>query len=787
MKRILFFIAFIPILNWGQEVSVSGKVSDNQDVIPGVNIIEKGTTNGASTDFNGNYEISVSSKDAVLVFSFIGFTSQEKTIGDQTTINVILLEDEQSLDEVVVRGFAGVIGKARKRTSNIQSTPESVTALNSEGIEKAGINNVGNFAKLVPNLKLNSSQSAGINFLTVRGIPQIRNADAPIAFVIDGVTIPDPSLLNQELFDLALIEVVKGPQGALYGKNAIGGAINIYSKEPVNKSKHNLTLGAGNGSAILAQFVSTGAIKKDKLFYRFSTQVQDFSGLLTNEYLDEKVDYETNFNLRAQIIARLSPKFKMTGTFQTMDVSAGAARYSVNPTGNIFVDGFPGGTLDPKPEKGNNIISHDESGKSDVNNLFGSLNMEYTLDKIKIQSITSYNYVDRSLSGDLDFTPFDDFTQGETAETKTFNQEVRFNNVGSESKLNWQAGGFYQNIEKPFFQDGLSRDFTDFELYYGVAADVINTTKTFALFGFAEYKITDKFTAAVGLRYDDDTFEQQDNLANENSERTNSIIQPKASLSYQATESALIYANYGRGYRTGGFNPALTDRFNRGFDDEITDNYEVGFKTSWWDNRFILNGSAFYTDFTNQQQYIFDLNTFFAGNYNYDKSRIIGFELDAKVRLSKYLDLLANYGFVDSEITEGGTTGGANGTTTDLNVFNGKKTPFVPVNNFNIGLESSFAINDKTDFDISVNLNSTGKTYWNEVNDASATTEAYQLLDARATISLNKKVKFTLWGKNILDKQYYSEYVQGSLFGGFDDFAWRGRPATYGATFSVDF
>ena len=151
------------------------------------------------------------------------------------------------------------------------------------------------------------------------------------------------------------------------------------------------------------------------------------------------------------------------------------------------------------------------------------------------------------------------------------------------------------------------------------------------------------------------------------------------------------------------------------------------------------------------------------------------------------MDLLANYGFVDSEITEGGTTGGANGTTTDLNVFNGKKTPFVPVNNFNIGLESSFAINDKTDFDISVNLNSTGKTYWNEVNDASATTEAYQLLDARATISLNKKVKFTLWGKNILDKQYYSEYVQGSLFGGFDDFAWRGRPATYGATFSVDF
>ncbi|WP_445735248.1 TonB-dependent receptor [Mariniflexile sp.] len=786
MKRILFLLVFLPVFGWSQSVLVSGNVSDNNNAIPGVNIIEKGTRNGTTTDFNGNYEISVSSNTAVLVFSYIGFTSQEIIADKKTTINVKLIEDTQALDAVVVQGFAGVVGKARKRTESIQSIPESVTALNSEGIEKAGINNVTNFAKLVPNLKLNSSQSAGINFLTVRGIPQIRNADAPVAFVIDGVTIPDPSLLNQELFDLALIEIVKGPQGALYGKNAIGGAINIYSKEPTNSSKHNITMGIGNGNSILGQFVSTGAIVDDKVFYRFSTQVQDFGGLLTNEYLDEKVDYETNFNLRAQIIARLAPNFKVTGTFQTMDVSAGAARYSVNPTGNVFVAGFPGGPLNPNPSSGNNIISLDKSGKSDLNNYFGSFNMEYTLNKVKIQSITSYNKVDRSLSGDLDFTPFNDFTQGETAETKTFNQELRFNNINSGSKLNWSAGGFYQDIEKPFFQDGLSRDFDLNQLFYGIAADVVNTTTTYAFFGFADYKLSEKLTASVGFRYDNDTFKQLDNLFGVTSERTNGVFQPKASLSYQATESALIYANYGRGYRTGGYNPAVTDKFNRDFKDELTDNYELGFKSSWWNNRFILNGSAFYTDFSNQQQYVFDLNTFYAGNYNYEKSRIIGFELDAKVRLSKYLDLLANYGFVDSEITKGGTTGGANGTTTDLNSFNGKKTPFIPQDNFNIGLESSFAISEKATMDLSLNLNNTGKTYWDESNDAAFTSDAYQLLDARASVSFNK-VKITLWGMNILDQQYYTEYVPGSLFGAFDDLGWRGRPATYGATVSLSF
>lgn len=775
----------IPVISWGQEKTVRGVVTNAAEPLPGVNILEKGTTNGVTTDFNGNFEISVSN-NAVLVFSYLGFKTQEIAIGEQTIVNLAMEEDAQQLDGIVVQGFAGVVGRARKRTESVQTIPESITALNSEGIENNGISNVGDFAKLVPNLKLNSSQSAGINFLTVRGIPQIRNADAPVAFVIDGVTIPDPSLLNQELFDLALIEVVKGPQGALYGKNAIGGAINIYSKEPVNTNKNKLTLGYGNANALLTQFVSSGALKEDKVFYRLSTQFKNFDGLLTNEFNGKKVDFERNFNIRGQLIARITDNFKASASLQFIDIAAGAARYSVNPTGNVFVDGFPGGPLNPNPEEGNNVINHDENGKSDVSNTFANLNLEYTPGKVKIQSITSYNFVDRSLSGDLDFTPFDDFTQGETAETKTFNQEIRLSNVSSTGKINWSAGGFYQDIEKPFFQDGLSRDFDLNQLFYGVAADVINTTTTYAFFGFIDYKLSDKLTASAGFRYDNDTFKQQDNLFSETSERSNNIWQPKASLSYQATKNALIYANYGRGYRTGGFNPAVTDRFNRDFEDELTDNFELGFKTSMWNNRFVLNGSAFYTDFTNQQQYIFDLNTFYAGNYNYDKSKIIGFELDAKVRLSNFLDLLANYGFVDSEITEGGTTGGPNGTTTDLNLFNGKKTPFVPVNNFNIGLESNVALSETVDFNGNINLNSTGKTYWDESNSDAFTTSAYQLLDARASLSFDN-IKLTIWGNNILDTQYYTEYVPGSLFGGYDDFGWRGRPATYGASIAIDF
>lgn len=376
MKQLLFFLILFPYFLFSQTVKVNGVITDSRGPLPGVNILEKGTTNGVTTDFNGNYELVVSSAKSIISVTYIGYKSTEVAVGAKKNINITLIEDAQTLKQVVIKGFSGVVGNARKRVESVQRIPESVVALNSEGIENAGINNVGNFAKLVPNLKLNSSQSAGVNFLTVRGIPQIRNADAPVAFVIDGVTIPDPSLLNQELFDLALIEVVKGPQGALYGKNTIGGAINIYSKEPTNTSNNSVKFGIGNGKSYLGQVVSTGALVKDKLYYRFSSQIQDFGGLLTNDYTGKKVDFETNFNLRTQLIARLSQNFKLTGTFQMMNVDAGAARYSVNPTANIYVAGAPGGPLDPNPTAGNNIISYDEPGKSNVKNAFGSLNAE---------------------------------------------------------------------------------------------------------------------------------------------------------------------------------------------------------------------------------------------------------------------------------------------------------------------------------------------------------------------------------------------------------------------------
>jgi len=782
MKKILFILMMIPIITWGQERTISGVITDGSEALPGVNIVEKGTSNGVTTDFNGNYEITVGA-DAILVFSYIGFNTQEVAVAEQSTLDISLEEDAQQLDNVVVKGFAGVMGKSRKRTASIQTTAESVTALNSEGIESAGITDVSSFSALVPNLKFNSAQAVGLNFITVRGIPQVRGGDAPLAFVIDGVTIPDPSLLSQELYDLALVEVVKGPQGALYGKNAIGGAVNIYTKEPTNRFSNKIKLGAGNGGSLQAQFVSSGALKKDKIFYRFSTQYKNFDGLLTNEFLDEKVDFRKDFNIRGQIKAKVSSNFTIAATYQHFNIDGGATYYSVNPIGT---DGeFTGGILDPNPEDGNNVIVADILGKSDMVNNYGNFKMDYNLGSVKLQSITSINSVDRSTIGDLDFLELDGLTQAEEISTKTFNQEIRINNTKTDTKFDWSLGGFYQNIKKDVVQNGTTGvDFGgpfDFD-----TSDFINETKTIALFGFGDYKVTDKFTVSAGFRYDIDKFSQEDFLFVTNSERDNNEFQPKLSLSYKASEKVLFYANYGRGYRNGGYNADATDLFNREFDDEISDNYEFGFKTTSWNDRLIFNGSVFSSKLTNQQQYILDLNTFIAGVYNYDETKIFGFELESRIRLTNYLDVFANFGLADAEIVEGGTTGGTDGTTTDNSAYNGKKTPFVPVSSFAVGMESSFKINDALKFNGFLNLDTTGKTYWHETNLAANTTDAYSLLEARLGLSFNNW-KLEVYGKNLTDKQYYQEFSPGEYVGSPDDVAWRGQPLTIGTSISVKF
>jgi iron complex outermembrane receptor protein len=248
---------------------VSGNVKTASEILLGVNVVEKGTLNGTTTDVDGNHSIQVN-ESSTLVFSFLGFKTIEVVVNGETKIDVFIEEDASQLDAVMIREFSDIIGQARRRAESVQSIPESVVSFTEKDNETKGINNVQTFTDQIPNFNFTTLQNVGSNFITVRGISQIRNGDALVAFIIDGVTLPDANLLNQELFDVALIEIIKRPQGALYGKNAIAGAINIVTNEPTNTFKSKAQIGYANGNLLEAQLSSTGPIIENKLFYRVS-------------------------------------------------------------------------------------------------------------------------------------------------------------------------------------------------------------------------------------------------------------------------------------------------------------------------------------------------------------------------------------------------------------------------------------------------------------------------------------------------------------------------------------
>lgn len=774
---------------FGQNL-IKGYVLDGQkEPLIGVNVLVEGTTNGTITDVNGNFQISASDADVTLVFSYLGYLSQEIQVNASNKVEVILEESISALDEITVSGFVGTVGQARRRAESIQSIPESVVTLTSEQIQSTGVNNIQSFATLVPNLSFITSQAIGINSINIRGISQIRDADSPIAFVVDGVTIPDANLVNQELYDLAMLEVVKGPQGTLYGKNAIGGAVNILTLSPTNYFKNSLTVGYGNGNTFNTRLLSSGPIVKDKVYYRIAGSYKNSDGVINNVTLNDQVDFLETINLRGQLQFDISPRFTATLVGQYADTEGGAVYYAHSPNDadpvQLAADDF------------DYIIDSDQRGVSNLENILTYLKMEYSFDKFILRSVTSYNKSERRHTGDLDFGAVDILRQRQNSDSETFNQEFRLSSTNSNSKLSWDIGAFYQNSERLRFYP-LTGDFgffvpppalpapTGIQSDLSPIADFTVNFETIAFFGFLDYKVTDKFTVSLGLRFDNDNITQNNRLFDLNSSKNQSEFQPKVSLSYQATDDILVYGNYGRGYRSGGFNGFASAAYNLEFDGEISNNFEIGLKTSTINDRLIVNIAGFYVDFQNQQQFAVsasfdDPNDTAAGNYNLAATRIWGVEADLKFRTSRYLDILGGFGLNRSEIVTGGIQG-----TTDYAQFEGKNTPLIPQSNFNVALQSNFPISEAIDFSGFVNWSNTGEIYWHPDNNDVG--KPYGLLDARLGFTLNNKYGITFWGNNLTDTDYYLEYAAGEFSAlPVGDIAWIGTPRTFGVEFSAKF
>ena len=227
-----------------------------------------------------------------------------------------------ALEEVVVT--------ARKRTENLQDVPIAISAIDATTMARAGIERASDYVGLVPNVTLVDTANVGDTQLSIRGVVSTRDAESTFAYVVDGILSTNPNSFNEELFDVQQIEVLKGPQGALYGRNAVAGAILVTTKAPSNEFEAKLGGGVGNNNAYKAHAMISGPIVQDKLLGRLAISTRETDGFYKNIYTGDKdaVDYLKDTSARGRLIWNVNDDLSFDFRAGYSEVEGGAINFN---------------------------------------------------------------------------------------------------------------------------------------------------------------------------------------------------------------------------------------------------------------------------------------------------------------------------------------------------------------------------------------------------------------------------------------------------------------------------
>jgi iron complex outermembrane receptor protein len=708
-----------------------------------------------------------------------------------------------TLEEVVVT--------ARRRSEAQQDVPITMTTFNQEAIRSAGIERPQDYISLTPNVTLVETQNEGNAFVTVRGISQARNSEPSVAVLVDGVLMSNPAQFNQELFDVQQIEVLKGPQGAVYGRNAIGGAIVITTKEPTDEFEGRFRLGYDSGPGAKAQVMGSGPLgDSDTLKYHAAVSYFDTDGYIDNTYLNEKADPYKDVSARARLIWEPNDRLKTDARiyYSTLDTQA----LYFNIVGNPYI-GDQGDVNDTSlPVRVNNP---GENGR-DLGQL--AFKLDYTTDAGTLTSITSFDSVQEILTGDaFDFLPITqslyytffgfDINQSQFLDVDTWSQEVRFTS-NEDDRIRWIAGAYAIGTDR-FISTGNMVDTGNgvFPVYRSPSTNPLNPQFTYladgqdnfawAVFGELTTNLTDRLELSVALRYDEDTrknttltpqsfLDAQINsvlppgaspaIDGQVRKHTWSQSQPRITLRYEPTDNISIYGGYSKGFRSGGFNQtgvgvtaaaAGIAGVNDLFDAEVAETYEIGLKTQLLDSRLGFDLSVFDTTSTGPYFFVFLASNSTQNLGNLDEVKYKGYEASLTARVGDFVNLSVGYGFTDSDITK----------FVDPSAV-GNQAPLVTRDTTNFGLQFHHPVGGNgLEFFLRGDYQRLGKTWWEPYNFT--VRNPVNLLDVRLGVQ-NDLWSVTAWGRNVNDVQYNAEYSPGG-------FVFKAKPMRWGVDFAKNF
>jgi iron complex outermembrane receptor protein len=344
----------------------------------------------------------------------------------------------QSTDETVIEE---IIVTSRYRAEKLSDVPDSITAFTVGDIERHRIERINRVASLTPNLRFSDDQEVGVSTLVIRGVRQNRGTgQPPVSFRIDGVSATNNLLTTQDLFDIESVDVLRGPQGALYGRNAIGGAVLIATRQPTTEPEYRLRMSAAEGEDYTFAGSASGPVTGDGLSYRASFRLQDREGQLRNTYLDNQfVDYKESAAFRGRLLWNATEKLTIDLRGQYLDQDGGSG---------YFMPGSEGFLPLPPPAApilfGNPTyeIQSNRIGESFVRSWETSAKIDYDLGWATLTSITSFTDVESGNDQDLDQTLVEAIDIIVIDESETIAQELRLVS-NSDDALHWVAGVSY--------------------------------------------------------------------------------------------------------------------------------------------------------------------------------------------------------------------------------------------------------------------------------------------------------------------------------------------------------
>ncbi len=718
--------------------------------------------------------------------------------------------DSGGLDEIIVT--------ATKRNENLVKVPISTDVFTEAAITAAGITRPADFLGSTPNVTF-IEDNAGEAYINIRGQTSVRNSDPNVAIVIDGVTLSSVKPFNQDLFDIQQIEVLKGPQSALYGRNAAAGAIVITTKQPTDTFEKKVIAARGNFNTTRDSDEVSEPLT-DTLKFSAAASFRNTDGPFTNVNTGEKVQRFETSSGRLQLLYQ--PSDKLTVDFRAGGHSStgGGSAYNAQVVG-LPIGGFSGKALDAN--------FADMPFVSNVPGAFvetfddALLKIDYDFGFAKLTSISAANLLNQYFGSDSPPYIPNTGTPGATVQQytyvdKNYSEEIRLTSR-SDQRFRWQAG-FYV-LEFLRTQTSKISEDTDGSLPAdrnhieppGSTHPTLSydnpkyKTTSYAPFASIQFDITDQFHLNLAGRYDTEKRSIRSVAADEINpltgvsynncvalthvpigacmdSRTFKQFEPKASLSYDVGPNVSVYASYGKGFKSGGFNPigsrqaligaavaaglpASSVYVQDGYDKEVSTSYELGAKGRFFDRKLAVNVAAFKTDITGAQQFEFYPTVGLQTTVSIDKVNLKGFDADFDAQLPMGMRVFGGYGYTDGKV----------GRFAGNPAFDGHVAPGSFKYTINLGVMQATDLTNDLKIVPRIEANRYGPIWWDVANTPGTRRDPLTLINARLSLKSGKRWELSAYGDNLADKKYFQEVVP--LLGVFT-VNYRGPTRTYG-------